>query len=264
VPKNSPAIRELVVKFTLNGRSCDATALMIHDVFDRVTYASNILTLQPGDVIATGSPAGVGSARKPPIFFKAGDLAVCLGVALTNPVVGPRRHRLRAFSRLRHLLRPPVFLPARMPAASPLDSLPASFRRAHYPEGVPELPEVESVRRRLEPFMTGARFDGVDVHRPDLRRAFPRRFGLRLKDETVLALTRRAKYLLAALSSNETLLMHLGMSGSFRVVPDAGRIDESDAGALFPRDPHDHVVFHMSSRAICLQRSTSPGLWTSF
>jgi 2-keto-4-pentenoate hydratase/2-oxohepta-3-ene-1,7-dioic acid hydratase in catechol pathway len=61
-------------------------------VFEQVTYASNILTLRPGDVIATGSPAGVGSARKPPIFFKAGDVSVCTyeGIGtLTNPVLGP-------------------------------------------------------------------------------------------------------------------------------------------------------------------------------
>jgi 2-keto-4-pentenoate hydratase/2-oxohepta-3-ene-1,7-dioic acid hydratase in catechol pathway len=86
--------RKLVVKFTLNGQLMQdaTTALMIHDVFEQVTYASNILTLRPGDVIATGSPAGVGSARKPPIFFKAGDVSVCTyeGIGtLTNPVLGP-------------------------------------------------------------------------------------------------------------------------------------------------------------------------------
>jgi 2-keto-4-pentenoate hydratase/2-oxohepta-3-ene-1,7-dioic acid hydratase in catechol pathway len=84
--------RKLNVKFTLNGQLMQdaSTALMIHDVFEQVSYASNIMTLRPGDVIATGSPAGVGSARKPPIFFKAGDVAVCTyeGIgALTNPVV---------------------------------------------------------------------------------------------------------------------------------------------------------------------------------
>jgi 2-keto-4-pentenoate hydratase/2-oxohepta-3-ene-1,7-dioic acid hydratase in catechol pathway len=84
--------RRLKVKFTLNGTVMqDAdTSLMIHDVFDQVSYGSHILTLRPGDVIATGSPAGVGSARKPPIFFKPGDLSVCTyeGIGtLTNPVV---------------------------------------------------------------------------------------------------------------------------------------------------------------------------------
>jgi 2-keto-4-pentenoate hydratase/2-oxohepta-3-ene-1,7-dioic acid hydratase in catechol pathway len=62
---------------------------MTHTVFEMLQYASNILTLQPGDVISTGSPAGVGSARNPPIFMKAGDEAVCTieGVGtLRNPV----------------------------------------------------------------------------------------------------------------------------------------------------------------------------------
>jgi 2-keto-4-pentenoate hydratase/2-oxohepta-3-ene-1,7-dioic acid hydratase in catechol pathway len=84
-PKNLP------VKFTLNGKVMqDAnTSLMIHDVFELVAYGSSILTLRPGDVIATGSPAGVGSARTPPIYLKAGDRTVCTyeGVGtLSNPV----------------------------------------------------------------------------------------------------------------------------------------------------------------------------------
>ena len=108
---------------------------------------------------------------------------------------------------------------------------------------VPELPEVESVRRRLEPVMAGARFDDVVARRPDLRMPFPRNFGSRLTGQTVLALTRRAKYLLAELSSHETLLMHLGMSGSFRVGR-RWRRRRCHAGR------HDHVVFHMSSGAI--------------
>jgi 2-keto-4-pentenoate hydratase/2-oxohepta-3-ene-1,7-dioic acid hydratase in catechol pathway len=93
VPKEFVADpRKLKVTFTLNGQVMqDAdTSLMIHDVFEQVAYASHIMTLRPGDVIATGSPAGVGSARKPPVFFKAGDVSVCTyeGVGtLTNPVV---------------------------------------------------------------------------------------------------------------------------------------------------------------------------------
>ena len=84
--------RKLTVRFTLNGQLMQdaSTALMIHDVFEQVSYGSHILTLRPGDVIATGSPAGVGSARKPPIFFKPGDVSVCTyeGIGtLTNPVV---------------------------------------------------------------------------------------------------------------------------------------------------------------------------------
>ena len=84
--------RNLEVRYTLNGEPMQeaTTALMIHDVFEQVTYATNILTLEPGDVIATGSPAGVGSARNPPIFFKPGDVSVCTyeGIGtLTNPIV---------------------------------------------------------------------------------------------------------------------------------------------------------------------------------
>jgi formamidopyrimidine-DNA glycosylase len=114
---------------------------------------------------------------------------------------------------------------------------------------VPELPEVESVRRQIAPGMVRARIDAVDLRRPDLRRPFPRHFGQRLTGQTVAALDRRAKYLVATLSSGETLLMHLGMSGSFRVVREqsVNRMRRKTT----PLDSHDHVVFHMSSgRAI--------------
>jgi 2-keto-4-pentenoate hydratase/2-oxohepta-3-ene-1,7-dioic acid hydratase in catechol pathway len=85
--------RNLPVKFMLNGQIMqDAnTSLMIHDVFELVSYASSILALRAGDVLATGTPAGVGSARKPPIFLKAGDRTSCTyeGVGtLTNTVSG--------------------------------------------------------------------------------------------------------------------------------------------------------------------------------
>jgi len=65
--------------------------------------------------------------------------------------------------------------------------------------------------------MVGARIRGVDLRRPDLRAPFPRGFAGKVAGQTVVELTRRAKYLLATLSSGDTLLMHLGMSGSFRV-----------------------------------------------
>ena len=109
---------------------------------------------------------------------------------------------------------------------------------------MPELPEVEAVRRALEPVMRGARFRRILVRRPNLRIPFPRQFAERLKGKTVRALTRRGKFLLAELSSGETLIIHLGMSGSFDV----------DVGAATNRrrreaDPHDHVVFGMSSGA---------------
>ena len=88
-------IQKLGIKFTLNGTVMqDAdTSLMIHNVDELVAFGSSILTLRPGDVIATGSPAGVGSARTPPIFLKAGDKTVCTyeGIGtLTNTVTAAK------------------------------------------------------------------------------------------------------------------------------------------------------------------------------
>lgn len=93
--------------------------------------------------------------------------------------------------------------------------------------------------------MLRARIDRVDLRRPDLRRPFPRHFVDRLTGTTVTALDRRAKYLVATLSSGETLLMHLGMSGSFRALRD--QLPRRSRRAAAQLDPHDHVVFHMSS-----------------
>lgn len=115
---------------------------------------------------------------------------------------------------------------------------------------MPELPEVETVRRGLAPVMEEARFDEVVMHRGDLRWPLPRDFAQRLKGKKVTGLGRRAKYLLADLSSGDVLLMHLGMSGSFRVVRDCG---EATPGAYYHErskyGAHDHVVFRMSSGA---------------
>ena len=115
---------------------------------------------------------------------------------------------------------------------------------------MPELPEVETVRRGLEPAMDGARFAKVDVHRGDLRWPLPKDFEERLQGKTVTGLGRRAKYLLADLSSGDVLLMHLGMSGSFHVFREAGA--KKLARYYHEREKHathDHVVFHMSSGA---------------
>jgi formamidopyrimidine-DNA glycosylase len=116
---------------------------------------------------------------------------------------------------------------------------------------MPELPEVETVRRGLEPAMQGARFAKVEVHRGDLRWPLPKDFRERLQGKTVTGLGRRAKYLLADLSSGDVLLMHLGMSGSFHVFRNAG----GKALGRYHHErgqhaAHDHVVFHMSSGAI--------------
>jgi formamidopyrimidine-DNA glycosylase len=104
---------------------------------------------------------------------------------------------------------------------------------------MPELPEVESVRQLLEPAMLGARFRRVIVNRPNLRIPFPPQFVERLRGKTVTAVSRRGKYLVIELTSGETLVMHLGMSGWFH----AARIGDRSREA----DPHDHVVFVMSS-----------------
>jgi len=106
---------------------------------------------------------------------------------------------------------------------------------------MPELPEVEAVRRTLEPVMARKRFTRVIVRRPDLRAPFPPRFAARLAGKTALSVNRRAKYLMIPLSSGDTLVMHLGMSGSSEI--DVRRPDPEDAR-------HDHVVFRMSSGTV--------------
>lgn len=113
---------------------------------------------------------------------------------------------------------------------------------------MPELPEVEIVRRGLEAAMTGKRFIRVEQRRRDLRFPFPDRFATRLQGCCVERLERRAKYLLAYLSSGEVLLMHLGMTGRFTAARKGEKLArpigdyEYDTGA----DPcHDHVVFHL-------------------
>src|ERR1700688_373665 len=85
---------------------------------------------------------------------------------------------------------------------------------------MPELPEVETVRRGLQPVMEGSKIVRAEARRKDLRFPFQKDFVARLEGQTVTGLGRRAKYLLADLASGDVLLMHLGMSGSFRVVHD--------------------------------------------
>ncbi|MDH2342465.1 bifunctional DNA-formamidopyrimidine glycosylase/DNA-(apurinic or apyrimidinic site) lyase [Bradyrhizobium sp. SSUT77] len=115
---------------------------------------------------------------------------------------------------------------------------------------MPELPEVETVRRGLQPVMEGAKILVAEARRPDLRFPFQPDFVARLKGQVVTGLGRRAKYLMADLASGDVLLMHLGMSGSFRVImPD----NEAAPGEFhYPRakdSTHDHVLFRMSSGA---------------
>src|SRR6201995_1842669 len=116
---------------------------------------------------------------------------------------------------------------------------------------MPELPEVETVRRGLQPAMEGAKIVHAEARRKDLRFPFQKDFVARLEGQTVTGLGRRAKYLMADLASGDVLLMHLGMSGSFRVVADG---DATTPGQFHhPRAEdraHDHVLFHMSSGAL--------------
>lgn len=110
---------------------------------------------------------------------------------------------------------------------------------------MPELPEVETVRSGLEPFLTGATINEVKLNRPDLRFPFPDNMVKRLEGQTIQHVGRRAKYLVVELSSRENLLAHLGMSGSFKVgqyVPDAdARVHKQK---LSPK--HDHVTMRLT------------------
>ncbi|TAL81499.1 MAG: bifunctional DNA-formamidopyrimidine glycosylase/DNA-(apurinic or apyrimidinic site) lyase [Beijerinckiaceae bacterium] len=110
---------------------------------------------------------------------------------------------------------------------------------------MPELPEVETVRRGLAPALVGTRLVSVDQRRPDLRFPFPENFVQRLTGRRVDALSRRAKYLLADLDDAQVLVMHLGMSGSFRIE------DETPPGNFHylkaKNAAHDHVAFGLST-----------------
>jgi formamidopyrimidine-DNA glycosylase len=112
---------------------------------------------------------------------------------------------------------------------------------------LPELPEVERVRQSLQRAMAGARFERVVLNRADLRRPFPAGFARRLRRQRVRALTRRGKYLLAALSSGDTLVIHLGMSGWLRAEPTAALKQRPPDRDRDLEKRHDHVVFTMSS-----------------
>ena len=111
---------------------------------------------------------------------------------------------------------------------------------------MPELPEVETVRRGLAPVMEGQVMTNVEVNRPDLRWPFPDRMAERLTGARVLQLRRRSKYLLGDLDSGETLLIHLGMSGRMTVSGDRlGRFVHEHPAP----EKHDHVIFHMGNGA---------------
>ena len=105
---------------------------------------------------------------------------------------------------------------------------------------MPELPEVETVRRGLLPVLEGRTIATAQVNRPDLRWPLPDRMAERLAGRTVTALRRRSKYLLADLSSGETLIVHLGMSG--RILVSGGQVGRFHHAHPAP-EKHDHVIF---------------------
>jgi formamidopyrimidine-DNA glycosylase len=111
---------------------------------------------------------------------------------------------------------------------------------------MPELPEVETVRRGLIPVMEGAIIATAQVNRPDLRWPFPENMAARLIGQRVIALRRRSKYILADLSSAETLIIHLGMSG--RMLISGAMIGQFHQDHPAPAK-HDHVVLHMETGA---------------
>ncbi|QBF29794.1 bifunctional DNA-formamidopyrimidine glycosylase/DNA-(apurinic or apyrimidinic site) lyase [Thalassococcus sp. S3] len=111
---------------------------------------------------------------------------------------------------------------------------------------MPELPEVETVRRGLAPVMEGDVIARADVNRPDLRWPFPERMAERLTGQQVLRLRRRSKYILADLSGGETLLIHLGMTG--RMTASGDPLGQFVHTHPMP-EKHDHVVLHMKSGA---------------
>src|SRR5271155_1835634 len=117
---------------------------------------------------------------------------------------------------------------------------------------MPELPEVETVRRGLMPSMVGALIDKVELRRADIRFPFPASFEKRLSGRRIIDVSRRAKYLLFPLDSGETLIAHLGMSGSFRIEKTA----VSTPGNFLrerSKDPkHDHVVLTLDNGCVVI------------
>jgi formamidopyrimidine-DNA glycosylase len=114
---------------------------------------------------------------------------------------------------------------------------------------VPELPEVETVRRGLQPTMEGARLARLELRRPDLRFPFTPGMAERLEGRRIESLTRRAKYLLINFEDGLTAISHLGMSGSYRVEAAEG----SETPGVFhlarsKDEKHDHVIFHLAGK----------------
>ena len=116
---------------------------------------------------------------------------------------------------------------------------------------MPELPEVETVKRGLKPALLGRVLTRVDLRRKDLRFPFPADFRDRLEGARIESLSRRAKYILVDTNRGDRLILHLGMTGRFTILQPDGRVrtpgefyDETAAKGTAD-GPHDHVVFHL-------------------
>ena len=101
---------------------------------------------------------------------------------------------------------------------------------------MPELPEVETVMRGIEPFFEVAKILSIDIHRYDLRRPIPDNFANIFRGQNIKSLRRRGKYILAFCENGKGFVLHLGMSG---------RVQVYQPGETFTREKHDHVVFNM-------------------
>jgi formamidopyrimidine-DNA glycosylase len=112
---------------------------------------------------------------------------------------------------------------------------------------MPELPEVETVKRGLEPVMQGFKFERVTLNRLNLRFPFDKNFISRIQGKILISLIRRGKFLKATLSSNDVLYMHLGMSGRFSIDNDLTAVYNSN-NSTNPK--HNHVIFEMSNGVV--------------
>lgn len=133
----------------------------------------------------------------------------------------------------------------------------ARGRASRYLSDMPELPEVETVRRGLAEVMEGRRVEQVEVRRHDLRIPVPDDFALRLKGRTLEKLGRRAKYLVGEFDDGTVLLAHLGMSGRMIIETpdDRARGSLENKPGIFAHDPgnharHEHVVFHVGNGTV--------------
>ena len=124
---------------------------------------------------------------------------------------------------------------------------------------MPELPEVETVRRGLAPTLEGARIERVELRRPDLRFPFAPDFEEALTGARIESVSRRAKYLVVELDNARAVIAHLGMTGSFRVedgsgAAGSGAVPGGTVPGAFTHErskdaAHDHVVLHLGGGA---------------